>query len=159
MGYLRLELFEDESKQPMFNFARVDCENQYDDRGKVSLECKVTKAVVWAESGKPDPDNPNCSLDLDSSAFSMKELQKGVLTGMEEFSSACYNTILTIDRNTKRVYLSFTRTKDADNYDKIMPSTCGMLPRTEVLMNCTAWPGIRKQGRTPPRYCDFSSHK
>ena len=92
----------------------------------------------------------------------MKELQKGVLTGMETSSSLCYNTMLTIDRNTKRVYMSFTRTKEADNADKIRPGSC-TLPRTQVLMNCTGWPRIRKnkqagaQGRTPPRYCDFSS--
>jgi hypothetical protein len=150
---------EDEGKQPMFNLATVNCEKQSDERGRVSLECKVTKAVVWADSAKPDPDNPNCSLDLDASAYSMKELQTGILTGAET-STGCYNTMLTIDRNTKRVYLSFTRTKYADNYDKIKPGTCGALPRTQVLMNCTGWPRIRaqrKQGGTPPRYCDFSS--
>ena len=75
---------------------------------------------------------------------------------MEPDSSACYNSILTIDRNTKRVYRSFTRTKDADNYDRIKPGTCGTSTRTQVLMNCTAWPKIRKKGQTPPRYCDFS---
>jgi hypothetical protein len=155
-GTFRIAGEGDESKQPMFNLATINCEKQPDVVGRVSLECKVAKAVVWAESNKPDPGNPNCSLDLDSSAYSMKELQKGVLTGMES-STGCYNTILTIDRNTKRVYLSFTNTKYADNYDKIRSGTCGVLPRTQVLMNCTAWPRIRKQGGTPPRYCDFSS--
>jgi hypothetical protein len=62
-------------------------------------------------------------------------------------STSCYNTTLTIDRNTKRVYLSFTRTQSADKYDKIMSNTCGMAPRTQVLMNCTGWPRIRKQGQ------------
>jgi hypothetical protein len=159
-GTFRIAGEGDEGKQPMFNLATVHCEKKPDDIGKVSLECKVTKAVVVARSDKPDPDNPNCSLDLDSSAYSMKELQKGVLTGMEESSSMCFNTILTIDRNTKRVYLSFTRTKSADNYDKISPGACGMLARTQVLMNCTGWPRsrkIRKEGQAPPRYCDFSS--
>jgi hypothetical protein len=160
-GTFRIEGEGDEGKQPMFNLATVNCEKQPDDKGRVSLECKVTKAVVWATSDKPDPDKPNCSLDLDSSEYSMKELQKGVFTGMED-STNCWNTTLTIDRNTKRVYASFTRTKYADNYDKIRPGTCGALPRTQVLMNCTGWPRIRKQGRTPqgqtpPRYCDFSS--
>jgi hypothetical protein len=89
-GTFRVEGETDESKQPMFNLARVDCENQSDDTGKVSLECKVTMAVVYAESGKPDPDNPNCSLDLDSSTYSMKELQKGILTGIET-STRCRN--------------------------------------------------------------------
>jgi hypothetical protein len=50
-------------------------------------------------------------------------------------------------------------TKAADNYDKIRAGTCGsggVLPRTQVLMNCTGWPRLRKQG-APPRYCDFSN--
>jgi hypothetical protein len=85
----------------------------------------------------------------------MKQLQKGILTGFEE-SSSCFNTILTIDRDAKRVFMSFTRTKSADNYDKIRPGTCGALPPTEVLMNCTSWARSRKGGG-PPRYCDFSS--
>jgi hypothetical protein len=160
-GTFRIEGEGDEGKQPMFNLATILCEKQPDDRGRVSLECKVAQAVVWATSDKPNTDNPNCSLDLISSSYSMKELQKGVLTGIEASSSACYNTMLTIDRNTKRVYMSFTKTKEADNYDKIRPGTCGSsLPRTQVLMNCTGWPRIRnqrKQGQTPPRYCDFSS--
>jgi hypothetical protein len=155
-GTFRVEGEENEGKQPMFNLATINCEKKRDDMGKVSLECKVTQAVVWATPDKPNTDKPNCSLDLVSEAYSMKELQKGVLTGMEN-NSACYNTMLTIDRNAKRVYMSFTKTKEADNYDKVRPGTCGTLPRTQVLMNCTGWPSIRKQGRTPPRYCDFSS--
>jgi hypothetical protein len=127
-GTFRIAEEVDESKQPMFNIATIDCEKRLDDVDKASLECKVTKAVVWSQSGKPDTDNPNCSLDLDSSSYSMKELQKGILAGIETSTSGCYNTILTIDRTTKRVYMSFTRTKDADNYDKIRPGTCGALP-------------------------------
>lgn len=158
VGTFRITGEEDEGKQPMFNLAKINCENQLDDRGRATgLECKVTKAVMWANSGKPDTDKPNCSLDVDTSEFSMKELQKGVLTGIEASSSLCFNTMLTIDRNTKRVYLSFTKTKDADKYDKTRPGTCGALPRTEVLMNCTAWPKLRNKGQTPSRYCDFSS--
>jgi hypothetical protein len=162
VGTFRIAGESDEAKQPLFNLATINCENQRDDTGRVSVECKFVQAVVWSQPGKPDtgkPDTgkPNCSLDLSSSTYSMKELQRGVLTGIET-SAGCYNTLLTIDRNTKRVYLSFTRTEYADNYDKIRSGTCGAtLPRTQVLMNCTAWPKIRKQGQTPPRYCDFSS--
>jgi hypothetical protein len=154
-GTFRIVNEPDESKQPMFNLAAVNCEKQTDDAGRTKLECKLTKAVVWASAEKPNVDKPNCSLDLDSSVFSMKELQKGILAGVDE-STACYQSMLTIDRNTKRVYLSFTRTKYADNYDRIMSGTCGAAPRTEVLMNCTSWPAIRKKGALPPRYCDFS---
>jgi hypothetical protein len=150
-GTFRIAGEEDESKQPMFNITTVNCE-------KGTLECKVTQAVVWSNSGKPDADNPNCSLDVDSSEYSMKELQNGVLAGMEPLpSTSCYNTILTIDRNAKRVYISFTRTEYADNYDRTKPGTCGAPPRTQVLMNCTGWPRSRKHGQTPPRFCDFSS--
>jgi hypothetical protein len=118
-GTFRIADEADEAKQPMFNLATINCERKSDDNGAISLECKVMKAVVWAKSDKPNPDEPNCSLDFDFSEYSMKELQKGILTGMEDFASTgCFNTMLTIDRTTKRVYLSFTRTKFADDYDK-----------------------------------------
>jgi hypothetical protein len=156
VGTFRIAEEKDEGKQPTFNLAKINCENQFDDRGrKTGLECKVTKAVMWANPTQPDTDKPNCSLDVDTDDFSMKELQKGVLSGMET-STGCYNTMLTIDRNAKRVYMSFTKTQYADKYDKIVAGTCGAIPRTEVLMNCTAWPRMRKQGQTPARYCDFS---
>jgi hypothetical protein len=155
-GTFRIEGETDEGKQPNFNLAVVNCEKQRDDKGRVSLECTLMQAMVFASPDKPNTDQPNCSLNLVASSYSMKELQKGVLTGIEQ-DSACYNAMLTIDRNTKRVYMSFTRTKDADNVEKFSPGICGMLPRTEVLMNCTGYPRIRKGGRTPPRYCDFSS--
>jgi hypothetical protein len=109
-GTFRVEGEADEGKQPYFNLAVVNCEKQRDDKGRVSLECTVMQAIVWPTPDKPDTDKPNCSLDLNSSAYSMKELQKGILTGIENSSSLCYNTMLTIDRNTKRVYMSFTRT-------------------------------------------------
>src|ERR1700694_4895599 len=93
VGTVRITGEEDEANQPMFNLAKINCEKQLDDRGKATgLECKVTKAVVWANSPKPDTDRPNCSLDVDTSEFSMKELQKGVLTGIEASSSLCFNT-------------------------------------------------------------------
>jgi len=157
VGTFRIQNEPDESKQPMFNLATINCEKQTNDAGKISLECKMTKAVVWANPESPNADKPNCSLDLDSAAYSMKELQKGILAGVDD-STSCYQSMLTIDRNTKRVYLSFTRTKYADNYDRIRAGTCGSAPRTQVLMNCTAWPKLRKkQGTAPSRYCDFSS--
>jgi hypothetical protein len=83
----------------MFNLSTVDCEKRRrDEMDRVNLECKVTQAVVRAHPDKPDTDNPNCSLDLTASTYSMKELQKGVLTGMEPFAStSCYNTTLTVD--------------------------------------------------------------
>ena len=154
VGTFRIAGEADENKQPMFNLAKVDCEKQIDDAGKVlGFECKLTKAVVWASEGKPDTDKPNCSLDVDTSTYSMKELQKSTLIGIED-STTCFNTLLTIDRSAKRVYQSFTRTKYADDIDKRRPGTC-TLPRTQVLMNCTSWARSRKAG-APPRYCDFS---
>jgi hypothetical protein len=61
VGTFRIAGEADESKQPMFNLAMVDCEKKSDDMGRVSLECKVTQASVYANPDKPDPDNPNCS--------------------------------------------------------------------------------------------------
>jgi hypothetical protein len=156
VGTFRIAGETDESKQPMFNFATIDCEKQSNQIVKASLQCKVTKAIVWAKSGNPDVDNPNCSLDLDVSVYSMKELNEGVISGIDT-STTCYNTILTIDRNNKRVYASFTPSEYAESYDKIKPGICGTLPRTQVLMNCTAWPRLRTHGKAPPRYCDYSN--
>jgi hypothetical protein len=155
-GTFRIADEPDESRQPMFNLTSIDCEKQTDDAGKTSLECKLTKTSVYATDGKPNTDTPNCSLDLSTSSYVMKELQRGVLSGFES-STSCYNSTLTIDKNTKRVYLSFTRTKAADNYDRIRPGTCAAQPRTQVLMNCTAWARSRKGSSAPPRYCDFSN--
>jgi hypothetical protein len=154
-GTFRIQNEGDESKQPMLNLATVNCEKQIDDPGKAPLECKLTKAVVWASADNPNTATPNCLLDLDSSTYSMRELQKGILAGVDE-STSCFQSMLTIDRNTKRVYLSFTRTKYADNYDRIKSGTCATAPRTQVLMNCTPWAASRKKTGAP-RYCDFSS--
>ena len=121
----------------MFNLSVIDCKEQ--DAVHRTFECALTHATVYTSGGNPDPDNPNCSLDLSFETYSMSEIQEGVLTGITE-TSACFNTILTIDRHNQRVYKSFTKTKDADKYKQM----CGMLPRTEVLMNCTAYPRIRK---------------
>ena len=155
-GTFRIDGEEDESKQPMFNLAVVNCEKQTNNAG--NLECKVTRASVEASPDKPSLDNPNCSLDLEFSAYQMKELQTGILSGMEPLgSTSCYDSLLTINRNTKKVSMSFSRTKYADNYDKTTAGTCGAAPHTQVLMNCTAWAKIRNKGQTPPRYCDFSS--
>jgi hypothetical protein len=92
----------------------------------------------------------------DLGSYTKKELQRGILSGFES-STSCYNSTLTIDKNTNRVYLSFTRTKAADNYDRIKSGTCAAQPRTHVLMNCTGWARSRKGGSAPPRYCDFSN--
>ena len=53
------------SKQPMFNFAKIDCNKQSAGMGRSSFECTITQASVYANSDKPSTDNPNCSLDLD----------------------------------------------------------------------------------------------
>jgi hypothetical protein len=158
-GTFRVAEEVNEDNQPMFNLAQISCEKQRDESGNDSLECKLTQASVSAQSGKPDTNNPNCDLDLSFSTYSMKELQRGVLTGIESSTALCINTMLTIDRNTKRVYRSFTKTKEADNMNKKHPGTCRLYP-TQVLMNCTAYPRIRNDFKTPPpppRYCDFSS--
>jgi hypothetical protein len=160
VGTFRIAGEEDEAKQPLFNLTKVDCAG---DDG-AGFECKVARATMWpAPRTPPDVNSPNCSLDLELDTYSMKLLQQGVLAGVQS-SAGCYNATLTIDKNTKRVYISYTRTEYADNYDRAIPNTCGStLPRTQVLMNCTVWPRLRairnKQGQLPPRYCDFSNYK
>ncbi len=65
--------------------------------------------------------------------------------------------MLTINRNTHRVSLSFERTKFADDSTQIR--LCGKTqPRQQVLMNCTAWVAIHAgQATSAARMCDFSS--
>ncbi|WJR78501.1 hypothetical protein [Bradyrhizobium sp. NP1] len=155
VGTFRIQNEPDENSQPNFNLTMVNCDKQTDENGRQSLTCHVAKVVTWAKEEKPNTDNPNCSLDLDMADYTMHQLQKGVLVGAED-STNCFQSMLTIDRNTKRVYMNFTRTKYADNFDKIKPGTCGQPPRTQVLMNCTYWARSRKNGATPSRYCDFS---
>ncbi|MCP3474626.1 hypothetical protein NLM33_30360 [Bradyrhizobium sp. CCGUVB1N3] len=155
VGTFRIQNEPDENSQPNFNLTMVNCDKQTDENGRQSLTCHVVKAVTWAKEEKPNTDNPNCSLDLDTADYAMHQLQKGVLVGAED-STNCFQSMLTIDRNTKRVYMNFTRTKYADNFDKIKPGTCGQPPRTQVLMNCTYWAKSRKNVATPSRYCDFS---
>jgi hypothetical protein len=77
-GTFRTQGESDESKQPMFNLSTVWCETKPDDAGKTAMECRVIRAYVIADSEKPNADNPNCSLDLEVSDYSMKELQKKV---------------------------------------------------------------------------------
>jgi hypothetical protein len=155
VGTFRIQNQPDENSQPNFNLTMVNCEKQTDENGRQSLTCKIVQAVTWAKEEKPNTDNPNCSLDLDMTDYTMHQLQKGVLVGAED-STNCFQSMLTIDQNTKRVYLSFTRTKYADNFDRIKPGTCGQPPGTQVLMNCTYWAKSRKNASTPSRYCDFS---
>lgn len=160
-GTFRIEDEKDEAKQPMFNLTRVTCGEAENYEGIKQLVCKVTSAVVIAETGKPNADHPNCDLDLEADEFYMKEVQKNVLTGMPFFgSTSCYDTVLTIDRNTKRVFRSFIRTKHADGYNKSMEGACRKTaPPTQVLMNCTKWPALRKAMKgtnVASRYCDFS---
>ena len=156
-GTFRIADEKDESMQPMFNLTSIDCEKQADERGRTTaMECKLTKASVSATDAKPNADAPNCALDLGTSSYTMKELQRGVLSGFES-STSCYDSTLTINKNTNRVYLAFTRNKSADKYDRIRPGTCATQPRTQVLMNCTGWAKSRKGLSAPPRYCDFSN--
>jgi hypothetical protein len=155
VGTFRIPGEADESRQPMFNLATITCDKVDSNGARVAqLECKVVKAVVSANPENPNPAKPNCSLDLDSSGYQMKEMQRGILSGIET-SSGCYDSMLTINKNTQRVYLSFTRSAYADNMDRIRSGTCGQNPRTQTLMNCTSWPRIRTPG-SPARYCDFS---
>lgn len=154
-GTWRIMGEQDESKQPMFNLTSIDCARQSDSPS--SLQCKYMSAVVWANSEAPNANQPNCSLDLDWSDYPMKEVQKGVFVGLGS-SGLCFSTQLTIDVGKNNAFLSFNRSKEADDIDKQKPGTCGAPPRTRALMNCTPYAEMRQKIRTPgTRYCDFKS--
>lgn len=159
-GTFRIPGETDEAKQPMYNLVELGCHDKEDTR---ELECTLTEATVSASAGSPDASSPSCVLDIDISTFEMKELSRGVFVGVAHggSSTSCFNTTLTINRNTKRVSLSFERTQYADNYDRIRAGTCGQTPpRTQMLMNCTAWVPHYTYKRPAPgeRICDFEEH-
>jgi hypothetical protein len=158
-GTFRIQDEADESKQPIFNLSFVDCQKALDYSGKEAIECKLNQSFVIAESKKPDVSMPNCFLDSVSDEYAMKVLQPGVLVGMPFFSTElCYDPVLTINKDTKRVYRSFIRSRNADKYEQKSPNACGTkAPPTQVLMNCTMWPRLRKGGESAVRYCDFST--
>jgi hypothetical protein len=146
-GTFRIEEEKDENKQPDFNLATINCSSTF--------MCTMTQASVRAKSEQPNTDTPNCTLDVDVTEYQLKEVSPGVLSGSAG-SGICYDSYLIINRNSNRVYLNFTKTKDAykDNVKKL--GLCESTPRTEVLMNCTPWAGLRKNIQTTSRYCDFS---
>jgi hypothetical protein len=115
----------------------------------------MTQASVRANSEQPNTDTPNCTLDLDVTKYQLKEVSQGVLSGSAE-SGICYDSYLIINRNSKRVYLNFTKTKEAYKDDVKKLGLCQSTPRTQVLMNCTPWASLHKNIQTTSRYCDFS---
>jgi hypothetical protein len=142
-GTFRIEGEKDEFKQTEFNFTLIRCEKQSDD--DASLECTVTSAVVVSTSINV---SPSCGLRLDVYTYPMKELEKGILAGTkQELAPDFCDQVLTINRNSKRVYLAYTNPQNVYSCE----------PRTEVLMNCT--PNFRKADRDggppPPRSCGF----
>lgn len=155
VGTFRIEEEKDESKQPDFNLVRIDCNSVPGGNSEIFV-CTMTQASVRANSEQPNADKQNCMLDLDLTEYQLKEASPGVLSGSAS-SGICYNSYLIINRNSKRVYLNFTKTKDAYKDDVKNLGVCQSTPRTEVLMNCTPWAALRKNIQTTSRYCDFSS--
>lgn len=153
VGTFRIEGEKDEKLQSGFNLSIIDCDKTQHEHGKNNIVCKLTKAISMARSEPPNSEKPNCALDLQIIDYQMKEIAPKILTGTVE-NGLCYNSFLTIDRNANRVNMSYTKTKSADN---VQDGLCSDTPRTEVLMNCTAWPSIRKKDQSLSRYCDFSS--
>jgi hypothetical protein len=154
-GTFRIVGETDEIKQPMFNLTTINRLKKSNNATSSDLECKVTAAIVWSNREKPNIDVPNCQLDLEFSEYSMREIQHGVFVGMGS-SGECFTTMLVIDVSKNNASLSFARSKEADEIDSNIPKMCGASPRTQTLMNCTAWAGLRhKGGESQPRYCDF----
>jgi hypothetical protein len=159
-GTFRIPGETNEANQPMYNLVELGCSRK-EDTGE--LECRLTEAIVSASPGAPDASSPTCFLDIDISTFDMKEISRGILVGVADGggSTSCFNTTLTINRNTKRISLSFERTQYADNYDRIKEGTCGQTPpRTQMLMNCTGWVAHYTHKTPAPgeRICDFEEH-
>jgi hypothetical protein len=155
VGTFRIEEEKDESKQPDFNLVRIDCNSVPGSNSEIFV-CTMSQASVRANSEQPNADKQNCTLDLDIIEYQLKETSPGVLSGSAS-SGICYDSYLIINRNSKRVYLNFTKTKDAYKDDAKKLGLCQSTPRTEVLMNCTPWAALRKNIQTTSRYCDFSS--
>jgi hypothetical protein len=159
-GTFRIPGETDEAKQPAYNLVELGCSLKED---TTELECRLTEATVNASPDAPDASSPKCYLDIAISTFDMKEISRGILVGVADGggSTGCFNTTLTINRNTKLVSISFERTQYADNYDRIKEDTCGRTPpRTQMLMNCTAWvPHYTNKTPAPgERICDFEEH-
>ena len=157
VGTFRIEEEKDESKQPDFNLVTINCNSLPANfqTNSATFMCTMTQASVGATSDQPNTDTPNCTLDLDVTEYQLKEVSQGVLSGSAGSGLSCYDLYLIINRNSKRVYLNFTKTKEAykDNVKKL--GLCQSTPRTEVLMNCTPWASLRNI-HTASRYCDFS---
>jgi len=161
IGTFRIDGEQDEHKQPMFNYSNISCENN--NNNSDIIYCTLTKASVSSEDAQPNAEMPNCDLDLDISSFVLKKITNKIYSGTDAMAggieTTCYNTMLTIDKNSNKVFLNFIRTKYADTIEKTMPHMCNP-QTTQVLMNCTYWAKFRASRKTdkplPTRYCDFS---
>ena len=144
VGTFRIEEEKDESKQPDFNLVRIDCNSV---PGSEIFVCTMTQASVRANSEQPNADKQNCTLDLDITEYQLKEASPGVLSGSAS-SGICYNLYLIINRNSKRVYLNFTKTKDA--YKRRRKKVGRMSINTQ---NRSA-NELHALGRSPQKYTD-----
>lgn len=158
VGTFRIQGEPDESKQPMFNISDISC--NFEEKNK--LKCKVTTASVWAEPGSPNTDRPNCMLDLDSQEFDMQLMNGQYLVGANEQATGwCLLPTLTINLTSQIISKSFSfstfgNQANSSNFGTENKGTCGEVPRTQVMMNCTPWAQMRqKSNNTSPRFCDF----
>ncbi len=151
VGTFRIQGESDESKQPMFGISDISCDFEEENK----LKCKVTTASVWAASGSPNTDRPNCMLDLDSQEFDMQLMNNQYLVGANEQATGwCLLPTLTIDLTSQRISKSFSFSAFGNRSEN--KQTCGEVPRTQVLMNCTPYAQMRhKDNDTSPRFCDF----
>ncbi len=145
-----------EAKQPPYNLSELHC-NRMGEAGE--LECRLTEAVVGAHVQE-------CSLDMQFLTFDMKEISNGILVGGAPAGSGrlglskCFNPILTVNRNTKRVSLSFERSQYPDDDSLLKGGMCASIPTTQILMNCGSLvPAYTKKTPAPgERICDFEDH-
>ena len=164
IGTFRIEGELNENKQPDFNLTHIECRKQDGISNDQDMLCILNSAIVEAKSERPNYQKPNCSLNLIDSTYSMKQLTSGVYLGIEENFGKCFDTMLTIDLNLKRVSRSFRKNVSTDQINKtastLFPNIC-KLPPSQTLMNCTAWAKLRQHSAadapvSSARYCDFT---
>jgi hypothetical protein len=85
-GTFRIPGETDESRQPDYNLTQVACVWKYDEekQRKSGLECKTTRASVSSNPGNPNAANPSCFLDVDVSAYDIKEIARGIFVGVAD---------------------------------------------------------------------------
>ena len=104
----------DENKQSRFNLSSLQCDNKTESNLNVvvkesEIECKISMSYVY-----PSTNEKTCFLDFEIEDFNMKEINNKVLVGVPTVDTGCYQKMLTVNRSTKQVNISYTRINRKD---------------------------------------------